>query len=85
MDVQRSKTAVVMRCTCCGLRWHMRRIDLAESVRRRIEETPKGPDREHLARLAALFAPPGGPAYDDWRKRTSWRDPSVSERGGVQR
>jgi hypothetical protein len=76
LDVKRSKTAIVMRCTCCGLRFHCRRADLADSARKLADET-HGADKLHYEGVARLMAPPGGEAYEAWRRGTAWTDPSL--------
>jgi hypothetical protein len=67
----------VMRCTCCGLRFHCRRTDLADSVKRRAEETD-GKEQAGFISLAALFAPPGAEGYEAWRRGSEWHDPSLT-------
>jgi hypothetical protein len=76
LDVKRSNTAIVMRCTCCGLRFHCRRADLADSAAKLATEA-RGDDRLQYQGMADLLAPPGGEGYKAWRRHTQWKDPTL--------
>ena len=63
VDTIRSQTSIVMRCLGCRLRYHVRRSDLAASVRTKAAATDDPKERALLERLAALFEPYTNPRY----------------------
>ncbi len=75
VSVQRSSSAVVERCTECGLRWHVRRRDLASAVRTRANRTT-GDERIRLYQVAELVD-----ALPDHQggARTEWRDETLAD------
>lgn len=53
----RSQSSVVMKCHACGLRYHIRREDLAASARRRAAEATDPKQAALYDRVAAVFTP----------------------------
>jgi transcription elongation factor Elf1 len=57
VDSIRSHSSVVMRCGACRLRFHVRRADLAASVRQRADAEQDAAKARTLERLALVVAP----------------------------
>jgi hypothetical protein len=77
-DHKKSMTAVVVKCLGCGLKYHIKRVDLAASARRKADGATDPDERGLLLRLARLFDPPGQhDGYAGWRKHNEWSDPSL--------
>jgi hypothetical protein len=53
----RSHASVVMSCTCCRFRFHVRRQDLAASARRLAERTADQKERRLYDRIAVRYEP----------------------------
>jgi transcription elongation factor Elf1 len=72
VTVNRSASAVVIRCTECRLRFHLRRCDLADAVRHRAEAST-GDERVTYWQLAELVD-----VLDDRAPVRQWSDPTLA-------
>jgi hypothetical protein len=88
------QAGVVLRCLGCRLRWHVRRADLAASVRTKAAAAVDPRERALLDRLAILFEPWHHPRHtygatppaDDAEPRAQGSSPCSGFRGvGVTR
>jgi transcription elongation factor Elf1 len=84
LAVQKSASAIVMRCETCKLRFHCRRSDLAASVRIRAERTSTGDQKQAYWNLADLLdelpdRARQAPARHGFRDDGTWQDPSLVE------